>query len=308
MTAPLQLRGVHKTLAGTPILHDVTFSCPRGTITALLGPNGAGKTTTVAIAVGQRAPDAGVVSVLGSPARSRAARTAISLVPQEIGFPASVQVEKCLDFVAGQRPDLRLTPPRDDLLSRLGMAHALHRRIGALSGGQQRKLAIALALVHAPPVLVMDEATTNLDEHSRATTWALLRDYVRRGGAALVTSHILADIDAHADRVVALASGRVVLHDDIGAVRRALGGSVVTVRIDPTQRDRMLARIAEAELGVAVPALPGTLSWRSGQPARLVVALYALAPDLTELQVQPIPLREVLESLTETEPGHLCRS
>jgi ABC-2 type transport system ATP-binding protein len=307
VTAPLQLRGVSKALAGAPVLRDVTFSCPRGAITALLGPNGAGKPTPVAIAVGQRAADAGAVTVLGEPARSRSARTAVSLVPQDIGFPASVQVERCLEFVAGQRPDLGLTPPRTELLHRLGIARARQRRVGALSGGQQRKLAIALALVHAPPVLVMDEATTNLDEQSRATTWSLVRDYVECGGAALVTSHILADIDRHADRVVALAAGRVVLDEGITTVRRALGGSVVTVRVGAAHRDQVLARVAEHALGSTTAADVGTLSWRSPHPVRLVVALHELLPDLADVQVQPIPLRDVLTELADTEPAELCR-
>jgi ABC-2 type transport system ATP-binding protein len=295
---PLVLDRVDKALAGQPVLHGVSFTCPAGEITALLGPNGAGKTTTVAVATGLRRPDTGRAEVFGVAVGDATARQRVSLVPQDIGFPDAVTVGRCLDFVAGQRPDLGLAPPPVQLYDRLGIAELLGRRAGGLSGGQRRKLAVALGLIHAPGLLIMDEATTNLDETTRAGTWQLVREYVGRGGAAVVTSHILADIDTHADRVVALNSGRVVLHSPLAEVRARLGGSTVSLRVPPQDQQAALAVTAAHGLGTALPRqTDGLLQWRTHAPLDLVVTVAAVAPRASDLDVRPTPLSELLSTV-----------
>ncbi|MEO8888780.1 MAG: ABC transporter ATP-binding protein [Jatrophihabitantaceae bacterium] len=310
--APLELVDVSKTLAGTSVLHAVSFECPAGEITALLGPNGAGKTTSVALATGLRSASAGQVRVFGHAVSERAARYRLSLVPQEIGLPASVTVRRCLNFVGGQRPPSPLATSRAEICERLGISGLLERRAGGLSGGQQRKVAVALGLLRAPGLLIMDEATTSLDERTRATTWQLVREYADRGGAALVTSHILADIDAHADRVVALNDGRVVLASPLALVRARLGGSVVAISLPPTRRAEVLeqVRIRQLDARPVAPAAPGStasdvpgsagrvrLEWRTPAPVPFVAVLSQLAPDAVDLVVRPIPLGDLLAEL-----------
>jgi ABC-2 type transport system ATP-binding protein len=320
---PLRLDGVHKTLAGTPVLRDVGFTCPAGAITALLGPNGAGKTTSVAIATGLRRADTGTVEVFGRRLPSRAALRRLSLVPQEIGLPAAVTVWHLLHFVSAQRAESPFAPPVEELCERLGIGPLLRRRAGGLSGGQQRKVAVALGLLRAPGLLILDEATTSLDESSRATTWAMVREYVDRGGAALVTSHILADIESHADRLVALNAGEVVLERPLDEVRQRLGGSAVSVRLPAGHAHRAIARIT-AEIAAAVPSAvasdsvraampdpaPAAMSgrrdrefvrvqWRTANPLPLVAAIARAAPCATDLLVRPIPLGELLDELAK---------
>jgi ABC-2 type transport system ATP-binding protein len=305
--APLALEHVDLSLAGRPVLLDVSLTCPAGQVTALLGPNGAGKSTTVAVSAGLRSPAAGQATVGGLPARSRRARTAFSLVPQDIDFPAAVTVGRCLDFVRRQRRPSELAPSQDEVCDRLGLTALLTRRIGGLSGGQRRKLAVALALVRAPGLVLLDEATTNLDELARATTWALIAQYVRRGGAALVTSHILADIESHADRLVALSEGRVVVAGSVDEVRARLGGSTVSVRLPLDDQQPARARIERLGLGRLVidPATdPRTLTWRTAAPLELVAQLAALAPGARELRVRPTPLTELLGDVSRlADPG-----
>jgi ABC-2 type transport system ATP-binding protein len=221
------------------------------------------------------------------------------LVPQEISFPDAVRVGLCLDFVAGQRADLGLGPPRTELCDRLGLGGLLRRRVGGLSGGQRRKLAVALGLLHAPGLLILDEATTNLDESTRAVTWQLVRDYVNQGGAALVTSHILADIEAHADRVVALHAGEMVLCSPLADVRSRLGGSTVSLRVPAAARAEVAALVAHRQLGVGVASAGDEpLQWRTVAPVKLVAAVAPLVPGTAELDVRPTPLSDLLTATT----------
>ncbi|MGH8962514.1 MAG: ABC transporter ATP-binding protein [Jatrophihabitantaceae bacterium] len=311
---PLCLNGVVKSLAGAPVLRAVSFECPPGAITALLGPNGAGKTTSVAVASGLRSADAGLARIFGRTPRDRRTRGTFSLVPQDIGLPAAVTVRRCLDFVAGQRAPSPLAAPGEQICERLGVGPLLQRRAGGLSGGEQRRVAVVLGLLRAPGLLIMDEATTNLDESARATTWQLVREYTNRGGAALVTSHILADIESHADRVVALSGGRVVLQSPLEQVRVQLGGSSVSLSLPAARRARVLEQVAARRLD-AVPITSGgsrfppdahsgveLVEWRTAQPLPLVAALAQLVPEATGLQVRPIPLAEVLQQFTPAAP------
>ena len=302
-SAPLTFDGVARTLAGHRVLDDVGFEVPAGSMTALVGPNGAGKTTCVSIATGLRRADRGTVAIRGVPAHDPAARMLVSVVPQDIGFPAAVRAGHCLRFVAGQRPDEGRTPPLGELVDRLGLTTVLTRRVGALSGGQQRKLAIAAALAHAPALLVLDEATTNLDERTRAITWSLVGDYARRGGAVLATSHIMADIDAHADRVVALDRGRVALAGELATIRHRLGGSVVSVRLTPDRRAAVHERVDDLRLGRPVPGAGGTSTrWLSHDPLRLLAVVADLDPLAGGLLVRPVSLGEVLDTLAGAAP------
>jgi ABC-2 type transport system ATP-binding protein len=289
------------------VLREVSFACRPGRITALLGPNGAGKTTTVTLATGLRRPDAGRVRVFGRPPTDAAARREFALVPQELGFPDAVTAAACLRLVTGQRPDRGRTPPVTELCERMGLGGLLGRRIGGFSGGQRRRLAVVLGLAHAPGLVVLDEATTNLDESSRAQTWRLVREYVARGGAALVTSHILADIEAHADDVVALAGGRVVLASPLADVRERLGADTVSVRLPGPDAPAVRAAVDARGLGRAVggPA-PGRYSWRTRDPVALVAAIAAVTDGASELVVRPTPLGELLAEVGRAEEGAPC--
>jgi ABC-2 type transport system ATP-binding protein len=301
---PLVLNAVDKVIAGRLVLNQVGFSCPPGTITALLGPNGAGKTTSVTIATGLRRPDSGTAMVFGEPSSGAKARRLFSLVPQDIGFPGPVTVGQCLDFVRRQRRPSTLALPTGELCEQLGLSQHLNRSMGALSGGQRRRVAIALGLVEAPPLLILDEATSNLDDRGRATVWQLITDYASEGGSVLVTTHILADIDRHASRVVAMADGQVVREAPLSELRASLGGSTVTATVGrhvlnllaDTPLDPLLGRLH------SVDDLAGTATWRSADPAALVSRLYAIAPYELDVTVNPMPLSDVLGELTP-DPG-----
>jgi ABC-2 type transport system ATP-binding protein len=308
---PLSLERVDKTLARRQVLSDIGFSCSPGSVTGLLGTNGAGKTTTVTLATGLRRPDRGSVRVFGLNPVTAEARRHFSLIPQEISFPGPVRVGHCLDFVEGQRAPSSYAVSRDQLCDELGLVDLLHRSVGGLSGGQRRRLAVAMGLIRVPGLLILDEATTNLDEAARRATWRLVTDYAGRGGAVLATTHILADIDANADRVIAMAGGRVVRHGTMSEIRQSLGGSTVSAVATPQACAELTNLVSAAELGVAVAGTPpGRLVWRTQTPLQLVAFIATIDPMATDLVVAATPLAELLDQLspqpTPSEP-ELCR-
>jgi ABC-2 type transport system ATP-binding protein len=292
---PLLLTSVSKSIARREILRDITLECHPGTVTALLGPNGAGKTTTVSIATGLRRPSAGAVRVFGADAASRAARSLFSLVPQDVGLPTTVRVHECLEFVARQRPPSSFAESPAQICSQLGVDRLLRRAAGGLSGGERRRVCLALGLVRVPGLLILDEAATNLDEEARAQAWSAVRDYATRGGAVLATSHILADIEANADRVVAVAAGQVVQSGTVADIRGLLGGSLVSVRLAPTEISEIVSQIDRCGLGKLEPdPTADRTTWRTDDPVPLVARLAELSTEVTELTVVPIPLGDLL--------------
>ncbi len=191
------LRGVHKRLGGVEALHDVDLEVRRGEILALLGPNGAGKTTLAAILLGLRRPDTGTVRVGGL----------AGATPQGMSFPTTVRVREVIDFARAHYPAPQDT---DVLLTRFELRELERRQTGGLSGGELRRLAVALAFAGSPDLVVLDEPTTGLDLESRRAVWNAVRGYADEGGGVLLTTHSLEEARALADRVAVLVRGRIV--------------------------------------------------------------------------------------------------
>ncbi|MHB8651390.1 MAG: ATP-binding cassette domain-containing protein [Gaiellaceae bacterium] len=191
------LRGVHKRLGGVAALRGVDLDVRGGEIVALLGPNGAGKTTLVNVLLGLRRPDRGTVTVRGS----------VGATPQGMGFPPTVRVEEVIDFVRKHYPDPISAP---ELLGRFGLAGLERRQVGGLSGGEARRLAVAVAFAGAPALGVLDEPTTGLDVEARRAVWSAVRAFADAGGAILLTTHALDEARALADRIVVIAAGAIV--------------------------------------------------------------------------------------------------
>jgi ABC-2 type transport system ATP-binding protein len=221
----------------------------RGETLALLGPNGAGKTTTVECLEGYRRPDGGRVRVLGldpiDDARALAPRVGVML--QEGGLYPHVRPAEVLHTFAAFHED---PEDPDALLASLGLDEVRDTRYRALSGGEKQRLALALALVGRPEVLFLDEPTAGLDPVARRTTWALLAERTRAGTTILVTTHLLEEAAAVADRVAIVDRGRLRL---LGtpAELTAGGDGAVSVRLDPAPNAAAVAALA-AHLGVAV--------------------------------------------------------
>ena len=215
---------------GTFVAVDgISFEADRGEIFGLLGPNGAGKTTTLECLEGIRQSDAGSLAVLGvDPGRQpRKLRNLIGVQLQSSGLPGDMTVDEAMRFFCAYHG----VPPRYDLLDRLGLQPKRRTQYRELSTGLQRRVALALAISHNPPVVILDEPTAGLDVGSRTELHALMQE-LRDGGTALIlATHDMAEAEKLADRVAILLRGKIVaagtpreltaagrrLHQDLGA-------------------------------------------------------------------------------------------
>jgi ABC-2 type transport system ATP-binding protein len=195
-------------------ISEVSFEAPAGAVTALLGRNGAGKTTTVEICCGLRRADSGAVRVLGlDPASDRGRLAArLGVMPQAGGSGASgvypsVRVEEVLRLYAAMYAE---PLPVDDLLETLDLQRVRRTTWRRLSGGEQQRVSLALALIGRPAVVFLDEPSAGLDVHARHTTWELIRELRAAGVAIVLTTHDLAEASVLADSVVIIDGGRVV--------------------------------------------------------------------------------------------------
>ncbi|MFG2756736.1 ABC transporter ATP-binding protein [Streptomyces wuyuanensis] len=194
---------------GFEAVSGITFSVGRGELFALLGTNGAGKTSTVELLEGLAAPSGGTVRVLGhDPYRERAAvRPRIGVMLQEGGFPSDLTAVETVRMWAGCTSGAR---PAGEALELVGLGGRAGVRVKQLSGGERRRLDLALALLGRPEVLFLDEPTTGLDAEGRRDTWELVRELRTAGTTVLLTTHYLEEAEGLADRLAIMHAGRIV--------------------------------------------------------------------------------------------------
>lgn len=186
---------------------NISFEVERGEIFGLLGPNGAGKTTTMETLEGLRHPTAGMMSVLGvDPVRSPARlRNLIGVQLQSSGLPGSMTPREAMDFFCAYHG----VPSRHDLLDRLGLGEKKIAQFSTLSTGQQRRLALALAIAHKPPVVLLDEPTAGLDVGSRFELHEVMREMQTQGTTIILATHDMAEAEKMADKVAILLNGKI---------------------------------------------------------------------------------------------------
>jgi ABC-2 type transport system ATP-binding protein len=291
----ITVRGLVKRYGGTEAVRGLDLDVGAGEIFSFLGPNGAGKTTTVEILEGFRGRDAGEVTVLGEdPARASAAwRARIGVVLQESEPPGLLTVREALEMFGGYFPGPRDV---DGTIAQVGLTEQADQRAGRLSGGQKRRLDVAIALIGDPELLFLDEPTTGFDPAARREAWEVIAGLKQLGKTVFLTTHYLDEAQRLADRVAIVKDGRIVAEGTPGE----LGG-----------RDAAATTIAFAlPDGVAPPpglsAAPrvvgGRLELATAQP---VADLAVLAPwaqqngyDLAGLEVRRPTLEDVYLELT----------
>lgn len=212
MTDAIHVRGLSKAYRGRAAVRDLDLDVATGEVFAILGPNGAGKTTTIEILEGHRKRDAGQVRVLGEDpgTAGRAWRARIGIVLQEASDFGMLTVAETLRMF-GQCYGAVREP--DDLLDLVGLGATAAQRVRTLSGGQRRRLDVALGIIAAPELLFLDEPTTGFDPEARQQFWDLVRLLAAEGTTILLTTHYLEEAAALADRVAVVSDGRVVAVD-----------------------------------------------------------------------------------------------
>jgi ABC-2 type transport system ATP-binding protein len=218
MAVAISASGLRKSYGGYEAVRGVDFTVAHGEAVAFLGPNGAGKTTTVEILEGYRAPSAGTVSVLGLSPTTRGVdlRRRIGIVLQEAGFPQELTV---VELVEAWRRFYERPLPTEEVITSVGLERRRNVRAKNLSGGESRRLDLALGIVGQPEVLFLDEPTTGFDPAARRTAWDLISGLVGEGMTLFLTTHYLDEAQHLADRILIIAAGRIVAEgapEDIG--------------------------------------------------------------------------------------------
>ncbi len=268
-----------KRFGAATALADASFSVDEGEIVALLGPNGAGKSTAIALLLGLRRPDEGSARLFGRDPRRPASRRTVGATPQETTFPATLRVREAISLV---RAHYEHSLPAEALVERFELGGIVTRQFGGLSGGERRRVGVALAFAGRPQLVVLDEPTSGLDREARQAVWSAIRAHAHEGGAVLLTTHHLEEADALADRVVLIDEGTIVAGGSVAEVKSAGGMTVVRFRAAPeiavagADRDGDYLHILTRDGGIEVERLV-----RAGIP-------------LTELEVRPLTLEEAL--------------
>jgi ABC-2 type transport system ATP-binding protein len=222
----IEITNVTKTFGGTRAVEGVSFSAPSGVVTGFLGPNGAGKTTTLRILLGLARPDSGTALIDGAAyADLSSPRQVVGAVLDQAGFHPGRTGRNHLRVVARAAGMSRRRV--GEVLEFVELSGAADRRVGGYSHGMRQRLALAGALLGDPGVLILDEPATGLDPAGIAWLRRLLRDWVGQGRTVLFSSHVLAEVEMVADRVVIIDRGRIVREGTTAALTRAEPGVVV---------------------------------------------------------------------------------
>ena len=250
MAAPaVAVRGVTKRYGALKALDDVSLEVEAGEFFALLGPNGAGKTTLISALGGLALIDSGSLEVMGHDVRAdfRAARRALGIVPQELVFDPFFTVRETLELQSGYFGLRANGAWIDELLEKLALAPKAHSNMRALSGGMKRRVMVAQALVHRPPVIVLDEPTAGVDVELRQTLWAFIRELNAAGHTIVLTTHYLEEAQQLCSRIAMMRDGRIVALDRTASLLDAFSERVLRVKLAGCELPETLSAQARKE-------------------------------------------------------------
>ena len=244
----IEARGLRKAYADVEALKGVDLTVRRGEVFCLLGPNGAGKTTTVEILEGHRSYDGGDVAVLGyDPATGdRRFRARIGIVLQKAGVERFLTVEEVIELFRGYYPHPR---PLDELLSIVGLQEKRRSLVRRLSGGQVRRLDMALALAGDPDLLFLDEPTSGFDPEARRSAWEMIAGLRDLGKTVLLTTHYMEEAERLSDRLAVIVEGRIVAEGTVESLRRGQAATVISFRNPAAELPEPLRSSAHVENG-----------------------------------------------------------
>ena len=230
--APRQVRSQGK--PGLRAVDDVSFHIEEGEFFGLLGPNGAGKTTLISMLAGLSRPTSGAISVRGFDVQNdfAQARRQLGVVPQELVFDPFFNVREALRIQSGYFGIKNNDDWIDELLHNLGLTDKANANMRQLSGGMKRRVLVAQALVHKPPVIVLDEPTAGVDVELRQTLWQFVARLNKQGSTVLLTTHYLEEAEALCNRIAMLKQGRVIALDRTSELLRSAASNVLRFKTD----------------------------------------------------------------------------
>ncbi|MEG0821822.1 MAG: ABC transporter ATP-binding protein [Burkholderiaceae bacterium] len=292
----IEISRVSKRYGSLAALDEVSLRVEPGEFFGLLGPNGAGKTTLISIIAGLTRATRGTVKVMGHDVVSdfRSARLSLGVVPQELAFDPFFSVRETLRFQSGYYGIARNDDWIDEVLANLGLTAKADANMRSLSGGMKRRVLVAQALVHKPPVIVLDEPTAGVDVELRRTLWDFIRRLNREGHTIVLTTHYLEEAQALCTRLAMLKAGRVIALEDTRALLKRFSGL------------QMRLRVLGAELpAVLAPRLMGRdldlYTLRLASPDDIAAVLGACRDSgvaIDDVEVGPADLEDVFLQLT----------
>ena len=294
----IQVRGLRKSYGHVEAVRGIDVTVERGEVFALLGPNGAGKTTTVEILEGYRQRTGGDASVLErDPAKlDRPTKARIGIVLQSSGVDPFLTVRETIDMYRGYYPHPR---PVDEVIDVVGLSEKRDTRVNKLSGGQQRRLDVAIALAGDPELLFLDEPTTGFDPSARRNAWQIVRNLIALGKTVFLTTHYMDEAQYLAKRVAVIAKGVIVAEGPPATIGgRDTAQTVIRFRVEDGEG---LPSLGQVPLG------DGTLELRTEHPTKVLHELTAWALDrgaeLEGMEVYRPTLEDIYLELTGGEAG-----
>jgi ABC-2 type transport system ATP-binding protein len=285
MTAAIDIRGLAKRYGAVQALGGVDLAVRQGEFFGLLGPNGAGKTTLISILAGLARADAGTAAVLGRDVVRdyRETRRLLGVVPQELVFDPFFTVRETLRIQSGYFGLARNDAWIDEVMHHLDLAGKADANMRALSGGMKRRVLVAQALVHRPPVIVLDEPTAGVDVELREQLWRMVQGLNRAGTTIVLTTHYLEEAETLCDRIAMLKGGRLVALDTTANLVRRHDALRLRVRFDGELPAGLAGRVADQQGALRVFRLDG---YADVEP--VLAALRTAACRVTEMElVQP---------------------
>ncbi len=227
METVAKISSVTKQFGKITALKDLTMEVKRGQAVALLGPNGAGKSTAISILQGLRKPTSGTAQLFGHPAGSPQAMQKVGVTPQTADFPVQVTPRELLKLATSHFDEPHSI---DYLIETFGLAKTIDRRIHGFSGGEKRRIALALCFAGNPDLVILDEPTTGLDAQSQLDFQVIAQQFIKNGGSMVLTSHYWPEIEGIADHITMIDAGKTVLTGAIADIKAAVGLSRIKLK------------------------------------------------------------------------------
>ncbi len=246
LTPAVTATDVTKTFGSTTAVDNLSLNVPRGQIMALLGKNGAGKTTLIDVVLGLQRPDKGTTSVFGMSPREAIRRSLIGVVHQTGALPTDYTVSQTLHLFGSTH---NTSLPLEQVMAETNLTHLAKRPIRKLSGGEQQRVRLALALLPDPLLLILDEPTAGMDATARREFWSLMRTQADRGRTIIFATHYLAEAQDFAERTVIMKDGRIIADADTDELRRTNARRTLRILVPVCNRDqarRSLSGVADA--------------------------------------------------------------